>query len=139
MPLEIAFSYKLLKINLIHLLGFYIVVMVYTAIEIYFKNHGETIHITNIARLIIGVPFFLLTYGLVFLLGLYFAIIILDVTLLSCFKQKVNLVVFIEWLSISSGFIYYAVKYEYWLWIFLAGSFFTTQVIKAKKIKKLYI
>lgn len=138
MPFKIKFPCTILKTNLIHLLGFYIVVVVYTAIETYSKNYRETIHITDIARLIIGAPFFLLIYGLIFLLGFYLAIIILDVILLSLLKQKVNLVVFIEWLFISSIFIYYAIKYEYWLWILLAGSFLTTQFVRANKIKKYY-
>jgi hypothetical protein len=52
-----------------------------------------------------------------------------------CFKKlKVIQIMILEWVVITPPFIYWAFKYEYWLWLVLATSFLCTQLIRAKWI-----
>jgi hypothetical protein len=71
-----------------------------------------------------------------FLAGLYIFLAVLDHILFRFVKTTVLNAVVFEWLIISSPFIYYAFKYEYWLWIPLSFSFLFTQILRKKKVER---
>jgi hypothetical protein len=124
---------KILLSNWIHVLGFYLCVEI-TIVYVFFTQHDKGVN--TIGVLLLAAPFCLLTYGLMFILGFLLMISILDLILFSFVKQKVLLILFIEWLLIVPTFIYYSFKYEYWLWIWLSAAFLITQYIRRRKIKK---
>ncbi|QHL86835.1 hypothetical protein GU926_05035 [Nibribacter ruber] len=69
--------------------------------------------------------------------GFFSALALLDVFCFSFIKNKIKTILLIEWIIIVPIFIYWAFEYEYWLWITLAISFFVTQQLRDKKIKKI--
>ncbi len=127
---------KVLLTNLIHLLGFYICLEISAIINI-ICYHGFDSWLGTIGGLLLGIPFFLLSYGLIFIAAFMLAIVLLDLILFSFIKNNILLVMVIEWLVIVPIFIYWAFIYEYWTWIWLSGAFLITQYIRTKKIEKL--
>ena len=85
--------------------------------------------------LILGIPFLMLSYGLLFLLSFYLLIIILDFILFSI-TNKILVIMIIEWMLIAPPFIYWGFKYNYWAWFVLLIAFITTQYIRGVKIMK---
>jgi hypothetical protein len=130
---------QIILTNWIHLVGFYI--MTYLSL-ILFKLLGLETDDSWLATLLIN-PFSILilfiVYGIPFIAGFHIAIILMDLILFSWKNKWPKVTLIIEWMLISLPFIYWAFDYEYWLWISLSISFFTTQMIRLKRIKKIEI
>jgi hypothetical protein len=88
-----------------------------------------------LAKVIFNAPFLIFTYGLILLAAFYLAIVLLDVFLLTTLKIGVRYIMLLEWVIISPVFIYWAVKYTYWLWIVLITSFLITQLIRSSRAR----
>ncbi len=75
----------------------------------------------------------LLLYGLVPLIAFYLVLLFLDLVLLTKTKLSIFDIVLIEWIIIAPIFIYWAFKYDYWLWLLLVSSFLVTQFMRARR------
>lgn len=128
---------NIIKTNWVHFVGFYITS--YISI-ILFKLLGidgvNESWMQTILLNFIMVLFLFFTYGLIIILSFFLAITILDLVAFHFTKLKVIEILIIEWLLIISPFIYWAFKYEYWLWICLSISFLCTQYIRKKWLDK---
>lgn len=78
-----------------------------------------------------GTTYSILGYGMIFWIGFFILISLLDILLFSFNKQQqyTNYKLIIEWVLISSPFIYWFVKYNQWIFLvaiiaFLIGQFF---------------
>lgn len=124
---------NIIKTNWVHFVGFYITsyvsIILFKLLGIDGVNESwmQTIFLNFIMVL-----FLFFTYGLIIILSFFLAIIILDMLSFRLTNLKVIEVLIIEWLLIISPFIYWAFKYEYWLWICLSISFLCTQFIRKK-------
>ena len=121
--------------NWIHLPGFYFTVYISGII---FKVVGLDSN-ESWVRILIQSPISILLafilYGSIFIIGFYVSITFLDIILFCRKKQKIKWIVFAEWIAISSPFIYWAIKYDFWIWISLSISFLATQIMRIKKIE----
>ena len=122
--------------NWIHLIPFY--VTTYLALLLY-----QVVGPPN-QKLVQAIPFlfastFLLffIYGPVIMAGFYAAIVLADVLLFSCGYKRMREKLILEWILISTPFIYWAFKYEYWLWICLSASFLLTQLLRSVLIGRI--
>ena len=128
---------KYLLSNWIHILGFYITTYISL---IFFKITGITEDYSwavVLSSFIFSIPLLFLIYGLPFIFGFYLIILIMD-TIIYLLKIEWSLLVLvIQWLMISIPFIYWAFRYDYWLWCTLSFSFLVTQIIRKRKINKI--
>jgi hypothetical protein len=136
---QIKDTFRILSTNWIHLLGFYVtthltVVLFQITKSAYATDDGW---IEMLSLSFLSVPLVFFTYGLVFLIGFYGVILVLDSIGFSLDKLKIRQVLILEWVIISLPFIIWAFEYEYWLWISLSISFLITQLIREKRIKRI--
>ncbi len=128
---------NIIKTNWVHFVGFYITsyisIILFKLLGIEGVNESWT---QTILLNFIMVLFLFFTYGLIIILSFFLAIIMLDLLAFRLTKLKVIEILIIEWLLIISPFIYWALKYEYWLWICLSISFLCTQYIRKKWLDK---
>lgn len=129
-----------IKTNWIHIFGFY--ASTYAALIIFrllgiarysYESWNSTLFLN-----LLTIPLLFFTYGLVILFGFYLIIILLDLLAFRFIRAKVGYILIFEWLLIIPPFIYWAFKYDYWLWIFLATSFLCTQFIRKRKLDKIF-
>nr|MBB6139473.1 hypothetical protein [Mucilaginibacter sp. X5P1] len=128
---------KIALTNWIHLLGFYLWLEI-SAIAHLFVNYDSSDNWQSILfGLLLGVPFLMFSYGLLIIVGFLLVIVLLDLILFSIIKNNILLIMVIEWILIIPIFIYWAFKYEYWLWLGLSFTLLITQYIRSKKIGKI--
>lgn len=128
---------KCLLTNWVHLLGFYIGVEMFIIINMVMRPDASNNLNATLAALLLSAPFLMFTYGLIIITAFLLAIVVFDLVLFSVIKHRTLLIMLIEWLLIVPIFIYWAFKYDYWLWIILSATFLVTQFIRSKKIDKI--
>jgi len=79
--------------------------------------------------------FLFFLYGPMIIAGFYAVVFVLDIIGFGFTKANVLRVLLLEWLIISSPFVYWAFKYDYWLWLTLSLSFLATQLFRKLKIE----
>ena len=124
----------ILNSNWIHLLGIYLCVeAMIISLPLYqlFRTHEWSM---LPLQLLLSAPMLILTWGLVPLVAFYVVLLILDVILIATVKRSILVIVMLEWLIISPTFIYWAITYQYWLWVALVITFFITQFIRSRRI-----
>jgi hypothetical protein len=122
---------KIIKTNWINLLGVFTAVFVYAI----FLNLTDINVSRNLFQSILPALMLVCLYGILFWVLLILLLVLFD--LIFFVRDQTNLTVklLVEWLIISSPFIYWAVKYREW--IFIAGivAFLITQFIRQKRIR----
>ncbi len=127
-----------IKTNWIHLLGFYICIELFMVVSaIIDSKHHYQLQLF-VFQLLLPALMLLFTYGLVPLIAFYLILLLLDLVLLTQTKLAIFDIVLIEWIIIAPIFIYWAFKYDYWLWLLLVSSFLVTQFIRARRAAGLY-
>jgi hypothetical protein len=130
---------KIATTNWIHILGFYAMTYVsfilFRIIGIEGYN-GQTWDITLFLSLA-TIPLLFFTYGLLIIFYFYASIIIIDIIAFKWTKLETKQILLIEWIVIIPPFIFWAFKYEYWLWLTLALSFLLTQFYRKRQIEKI--
>src|SRR6516164_5217040 len=106
---------KVIKTNWINLIGVFIAVFVYAI----FLNLTDTNVSRNLFQSILPALMLVCLYGFLFWVLFILLLVLLD--LIFFVRDQTNLTVklLIEWLIISSPFVYWAVRYQEW--IFMAG------------------
>lgn len=121
---------KILKSNWIHLVGFYISVLIF---QIFTLISGSSS--LSLVNLLFAPLMLLFLYGLVFLIGFYVLILLLDYTLIKGLKLEIKWAFFLEWFIFFIPLIVSAVFYNYYLWIVLGLSLGLTQLKRLKKLE----
>jgi hypothetical protein len=88
---------------------------------------------------IFGSIYLVLGYGIMFWLGFFMLIGLLDVVLFSIMKQLkyVNYKLALEWIIISSPFIYWLIKYNQWIFLVAILAFLIGQYLRRPYIFKI--
>ncbi|WP_076666552.1 hypothetical protein [Pontibacter indicus] len=126
---------KILLSNWINVVGIIVTAYLYTFFWTFSKPsdfEGNRLMIW-----LFGSLFTIFGYGMMSWLLFVFAIVALDMLLIFPNRRKLTEKLLIEWLLIISPFIYWAFKYDYWLWIMLAASFLLTQLLRKRKIERI--
>lgn len=87
----------------------------------------------------LGGLFAIIFYGAVFWIGFVIAMFLLDFVFMNESLQKLDLKLLIEWVVVSSPFIYWFAKYTQWVFLVAVIAFFISQSIRRKKILKIYL
>lgn len=125
---------RILKTNWINIIGVFTVLFLYTTIyELIEPNVSRNIFQAMIASLI-GICL----YGIMFWVGFIIMLIILDYVLIIPNLKDLKLKLLIEWIVISSPFVYWAIKYpeQRTLYIIAIITFLVTQLLRDKLINK---
>ena len=123
---------KIISTNWIHLVGFYITTYLTLVIgEIFNPTEGwEPIIVTGFLA-----AFMLFAlYGYAIIGWFYLAILIMDMAAFGWKSRWTKEILIVEWVIISAPFVYWAFKYEYWLWLALSMSLLATQMLRKRSI-----
>lgn len=121
--------------NWVHIVGFYLTTYLTLVIGSFF-DPAEGWEPAVLTGFISAILLFVV-YGYVIIGWFYLAIVLLDIACFTWTNKWRKEILIMEWIIISGPFIYWALEYEYWLWITLSVSLLTTQMIRLKKIKKI--
>lgn len=125
---------KIISTNWIHLVGFYITTYLTLVIGgIFDPTEGwQPLILTGfLAALMLFA-----IYGYAIIGWFYLTIFVMDMAAFSWKSRWTRGILIVEWLIISAPFVYWAFKYEYWLWITLSMSLLATQMLRKKSIDR---
>jgi len=122
---------KIIKTNWINLIGVFIAVFIYAIV----LNLNDTNVSRNLFQSILPALILVCLYGILFWALFILLLVVLD--LIFIVKDQTNLTakLLIEWLIISSPFIYWAVRYREWIFVAAIIAFLITQFIRQKRIR----
>jgi hypothetical protein len=128
----IRLKLKLFSTNWINILGIFIAV--YLSILVI-----ELINPTNdlnnyFATAVIGGLFAIIFYGSMFWAGFILIMFILDVLLLNRDQSLLLPKLLLEWIIVSSPFIFWFIQYTEWIFLIAVCAFFITQYLRRKEI-----
>lgn len=84
-----------------------------------------------------GVLVLFIFFGSFVLVGFYLTLGIMDFILFSRKNNNAKEALLIEWTIFSLVSIFFAFKFDYWLWSTLPISFYITQMMRMRKIKNI--
>jgi hypothetical protein len=90
----------------------------------------------NIFIAIIVALFSVIAYGMMFWALFIVSLVLLDLILIIPNRNNLKIRLVIEWLIISSPFIYWTIKYHEWIFAVGIVSFLITQLLREKYILK---
>lgn len=122
---------KIILSNWINILGIFIVSVILISLNTFIFTDA------NIIISIFGALVSVCYYGLIFWILFLLSLLILDVILLFLNLKSLRLKLFLEWLIISTPFVYWSIKYNQWIFIFGIISFLFTQYLREKIIKQM--
>lgn len=123
---------KVILTNWINLLGVFLVTYVFIAIWALIDRNLSY----NIFQALLAALFSVLGYGMM-LWGLFIILLsTFDLILIVPNKGNLRIRLLIEWLIVSSPFIFWTIKYNEWIFLVAIGAFLITQLIREKKIVK---
>jgi hypothetical protein len=122
---------KIIKTNWINLIGVFIAVFIYAIV----LNLNDTNVSRNLFQSILPALILVCLYGILF--WALFIILLVGLDLIFIVKDQTNLTakLLIEWLIISSPFIYWAVRYREWMFVVAIIALLITQSIRQKRIR----
>lgn len=120
-------KFKIFLTNWINLLGIFLAVYLSAAISELFISGSPVVGF-------IGGLFAIIFYGSVFWEGFIIAMFLLDFILLDKNKERLRLKLFVEWVIVSSPFVYWFIQYTQWIFLVAVITFFITQIIRGQRI-----
>lgn len=123
---------KVIKTNWINITGVFIAVFAYAII----LNINDVNVSRNLFQAILPALILVCLYG--FLFWILFSILLIVFDLILIVRNQTNLIakLIVEWLAISSPFIYWAILYREWIFVSAIITFFITQFIRQKQIRR---
>jgi len=121
---------KVLTTNWINLLGVFLVVFLYAII----LNLTDTNVSRNLFQSIFAALILVCGYGIMFWGLLIIALVVLDLLLIMRNPNNLKTMLLIEWLIISSPFIYWTIRYKEWIFVAAIIAFLITQLLRENRI-----
>ncbi|WP_295717403.1 hypothetical protein [Mucilaginibacter sp.] len=121
---------KILLTNWINLLGVFIATFAFSVVITLTDANLSY----NIFQVVFAALFSVLGYGMMFWALFLVSLIILDLILIVPNRKNLKTRLLIEWLIISSPFIYWTVKYHEWIFVTAVIAFFISQQLREKRI-----
>ncbi|MBB5649165.1 hypothetical protein [Pedobacter cryoconitis] len=123
---------KVIKTNWINLLGVFLVVLLYAII----LNLTDTSISHNLFQAIFAALILVCGYGMIFWGIFVIALIVLDLLLITRNQNNLKVKLLIEWLIVSSPFIYWTMRYKEWIFLVAIIAFLITQLLRKKHITR---
>ena len=124
---------KIILTNWTNLLGVFLVTLAFSCVLV--STDANLSY--NILQTILAALFSVLGYGMLAWVLFIALLVILDLVFIIPIKENVRTKLLIEWLIISVPFIYWAVKYDEWIFIAAIMAFLITQLLREKRIAKI--
>ncbi|QTE34854.1 hypothetical protein J3L18_17030 [Mucilaginibacter gossypii] len=121
---------KIILTNWINLFGVFAGVFAFSVISTLSDANSSD----NIFQAILASLFLVIGYGLMFWFLFIILLVVLDLLLIVPYKNYLKIWLVIEWLIISSPFIYGVIKYHELIFAVGLGAFFITQLLREKYI-----
>jgi len=121
---------RVVTTNWINVLGVFITVFIYAVILNINDEQGSI----TILQAMFSAFVLVVGYGLLFWGAFIIALIVFDFVLINKSQSNLQSKLLIEWLIISSPFIYGAIKYSEWIFIAAVIAFLITQLLREKRI-----
>jgi len=130
--LTIKQAFKVVLTSRINLLTIFIITYVVTVISGVINDN------LSVGQSLFGSLYSVLGYGIMFWVGFILSITVLDILLFGFDKrvEYVNTKLLLEWVIISSPFIYWLVKYNQWVFLAAIIAFLIGQIIRKPMILK---
>jgi hypothetical protein len=125
---------KIISTNWTHLVGFYLTTYL-SFILFKIIGLGDDYEWDTLWFGFISAGLLFIVYGLDILGYFVLTILTMDIISFSWTNKWIKETLIIQWIIISTPFIYWAFEYQYWLWITLSISLLITQMIRRKKIE----
>jgi hypothetical protein len=123
---------KIIITNWINLLGVFVCVLLFSVVYALVSSDLSY----NIFQAVLAALFSIIGYGMLSWTFLIVSLGVLDIILIVSYKKNLKIRLMIEWLIISSPFIYGMIKYHEWIFAVSIVSFFITQLLREKYILK---
>lgn len=123
---------KIILTNWVNLLGVFLVTLVFSCVLV--STDANLSY--NILQTILAALFSVLGYGMLAWILFIALLVILDLVLIIPNKENIRTKLLLEWLVISFPFIYWAVKYNKWIFIAATMIFLITQLLRKKRLVK---
>jgi hypothetical protein len=123
---------KILKTNWINIVGVLGSVFLYSVIS----NFTDSNTSQNIFQAIFSGLILILFYGVTFWVLFIVSLIIFDLLFIVTNQSNLKIKLLLEWLLLSTPFIYWAFKYSEWIFLVAIISFLFTQLYRRKMIEK---
>jgi hypothetical protein len=125
---------KILKTNWINIVGVLGSVFLYSVIS----NLTDSNTSQNIFQAIFSGLILILFYGVTFWVLFIVSLIIFDLLFIVTNQSNLKIKLFVEWLLLSTPFIYWAIRYSEWIFLVAIISFLITQLYRRKMIEKAF-
>jgi hypothetical protein len=123
---------KILKTNWINITGVFGAVFLYAIV----LNLIDANVSRNLFQSIFAALILIFGYGMMFWALLIISLVILDLLLIVRNQNNLKAKLLIEWLIISSPFIYWTIRYQEWIFVAAIIALFITQLLREKNIQK---
>jgi hypothetical protein len=121
---------KIILTNWINLLGVFLVTLVFSIVLTLTDPNLSY----NIFQAMLAALFSVCGYGMMFWALFIVLMVVLDLIIILPNRKNLKRKLIIEWLIISSPFIYWTVKYHEWIFVAAIIAFFITQQLREKLI-----
>ena len=119
---------KVIKTNWINIVGVFLITFMYVAIS-------ACLHSATFAQAIFGAILSICLYGMMFWALFIILLVVIDLLLIVKNQTSLTLKLLIEWVIISSPFIYWAIRYREGIFVAAIIAFLITQFIRRNRIE----
>jgi hypothetical protein len=124
---------KILTTNWINILGVFVATLIYAVI----LNHSDSNLSYNIFQSIVAGLILICLYEMIFWGLFIISLIVADLLLIVWSQKLLKQKLLIEWLLVSSPFMYWVIKYQDWISLIAIIAFLITQLLREKLIIKI--
>jgi uncharacterized integral membrane protein len=122
---------KIIKTNWINLIGVFIAVFLYAIV----LNLNDTNVSRNLFQSILPALILIFLYGVMFWVLFIILLVVLDLLFIVKDQNNLTIKLLIEWVIISSPFIYWAIRYREGIFVAAITAFLITQFIRGNRIR----
>lgn len=121
---------KILITNWITILGVFLIAFTSVFCSAFF------FHSATFIQAVFGAFLSVCLYGMMFWGLFVVSLVVLDILLIVWDQKHLRQKLLIEWLLVSSPFIYWTIKYQEWIFLVSVLAFLVTQLLREKLIVK---
>jgi hypothetical protein len=119
----------IIRTNWINITGVFVITYLYVITDVLF-------HSGTFIQAILGGLISICLYGMMFWGLFVVSLVALDLLVIMRNKKYLKVKLLIEWLVISSPFIYWTIKYNEWIFAVAVIAFFISQLLRERLIKQ---
>lgn len=123
---------KIFLTNWINIVGIFLTLYLFVIVSELVKMNGDIQNSLTIG--FIGGLLGLIFYGSIFWISFILAMFLLDMFLMNASSRSLHFKLALEWVVVSSPFLYWFIEYTEWIFLIAIIAFAFTQFFRGKKI-----